>query len=577
MINFTTIYHPDFLYNMRWTRILIVLLVLMFGLTQNAIAQQDVIPFSSEESDIRYNRIVDSKDSIVLTDEQFFENSAKVIFQVNKYGLRKNDKTLEELEKVVLPRINKDSLELVAIVIRGAASPEGPYSWNKVLSERRAKALTDFVTSRLTFNGLNDSTNVNRNLRQDCIVEDYRMLCVLMKKANDPNYGYVKSLCDKYLPTDNMEKLKAELMRARRGMLWKRLLTKYFPQLRAARIMLFFRKHQTEPELVVKAEPIIAAEPQPKTAAIAVRKPDPVVRDTIIRDTVVSEEHIPYDEILQRKKLLAVKTNLLFYGAYIPGYDRWAPIPNIALEYYPLKGHFTLGASFDMPWWQDDDAHKYFQFRNYQVEGRWYARGAKKANGTNEAHEYNKKAYTGFYLQGYAHLAVFGICFDENRGWVGEGAGAGLGLGYVLPLSREGHWRLELGLQAGFFRCKYDPYQFENPVNPAYRDGLYYYKWTQKPDLFKKRQYRWNWIGPTRVGITLCYDLLYRRIQKKGISFKSTETHKAYQVHKTYEVHETHKTYVPNEPNRPNVTHEPNGANKANETNNPQEERRAHE
>jgi hypothetical protein len=80
-----------------------------------------------------------------------------------------------------------------------------------------------------------------------------------------------------------------------------------------------------------------------------------------------------------------------------------------------------------------------------------------------------------------------------------------------------------LGLQAGFFRCKYDPYQFENPVNPAYRDGLYYYKWTQRPSLFKKRQYRWNWIGPTRIGITLSYDLLYRRIEKKGVSFKSTE------------------------------------------------------
>ena len=146
---------------------------------------------------------------------------------------------------------------------------------------------------------------------------------------------------------------------------------------------------------------------------------------------------------------------------------------------------------------------------------------ANKINEENRA--YNKKAYTGFYLQGYAHLAVFGICFDENRGWVGEGAGAGIGAGYVLPLSREGHWRLEFGLQAGFFRCKYDPYQFENPVNPAYRDGLYYYKWTQRPSLFEKRQYRWNWIGPTRIGITLSYDLLYRRIEKKGVSFKSTE------------------------------------------------------
>jgi len=62
--------------------------------------------------------------------------------------------------------------------------------------------------------------------------------------------------------------------------------------------------------------------------------------------------------------------------------------------------------------------------------------------------------------------------------------------------------------------------------------------------LFKKRQYRWNWIGPTRIGITLSYDLLYRRIQKNGVSLKAYETYRI------------------------------NGANKADKAN---EERRAHE
>ena len=242
-------------------------------------------------------------------------------------------------------------------------------------------------------------------------------------------------------------------------------------------------------------------------------------------------------DTLSRREVLAIKTNLLFYGVYMPGYNRWCPIPNVALEYYPKKGHFTFGASFDMPWWQDYDAHKYFQVRNYQIEARYYL----KANGAH-------RGYRGFYLQGYVNGGVFGICFDADRGWVGEGIGGGLGFGYVTPLSRNGHWRLELGLQAGFFRCKYDPYQYENPVDPNYQDGLYYYKWTLDPGLFKERQYRWNWIGPTRIGITLSYDLLYKRINKKGISFKAYETYEA------------------NRANR---------ASEANKTNGPQEERRS--
>jgi len=547
MINFTTTYRPsNCLSDIRRTNLFCVLLVLLFGTIQQVVAQQQVIPSLNEESN-KYPFVwfVDSIGAIQLTDEDFYDNSAKVVFPINKFGLPKNDKTLQELDQVVLPRINKDSLELVTIVIRGAASPEGPYRWNKVLSERRAKALSDFVKSRLTFIGINDTTETNRNLSQDYDIEDYRSLCIAMKKANDPDYDYVKGVCDKYLAKNNVRQLKSTLVKAQQGKLWKRLFKQYFPQLRAARIMLFFRKHK-EPEKVV---PLQATGPDDnlRTGSVAVRK-TPV--DTVAK-TLTPAQEIEEEGAFLRKKLLAVKTNLLFYGAYIPGYDRWAPIPNVAIEYFPLNGHFTFGASFDMPWWQDYDAHKYFQFRNYQLEARYYPRGAVRANKSHnrvyesnlEAYEHNKKAYTGFYLQGYTHLAVFGICFDENRGWVGEGIGAGVGVGYVLPLSSSGRWKLELGLQAGFFLCKYDPYQFENPVNPAYRDGLYYYKWTQKPELFKKRQYRWNWIGPTRIGITVSYDLLYRRIQKKGVSFKAYETYRLNSVNTADKAREERRSH----------------------------------
>ena len=237
------------------------------------------------------------------------------------------------------------------------------------------------------------------------------------------------------------------------------------------------------------------------------------------RDSILVEQ-------LRYPAVAAVKTNLLLDFAYMPGYDRWCPIPNLALEYYPQSGHLTYGASLDMPWWQDYDAHKYFQGRNWQAEVRYYTKGAKAPTGAYGENEvYNKKAYTGFYLQGYVHGTVFGICFDENRGWVGEGAGAGIGAGYVMPITRSGHWKLELGVQLGYFYCKYDPYQYENPVNPAFRDKLYYYKWSQKPEYFKKRQYRWNWLGPTRVGITLSYDLLYRKknVRSAGVSLKKRE------------------------------------------------------
>lgn len=472
---------------------LFLLLLLVMALPERLQAQGLVATEDRVDSLLTTNtyiRIVDDGEEVNLTDEEFFDQAGRVVFPVNDFRLPQNAPLLKQLESEVLPAVNRSGYALSRIYIRGAASPEGPSARNKVLGEKRAKALTDFVVSRLSVPVSDESFSL------DVDFEDYRSLCLFLSRAHDKYYSYVKNLCDKYLPGNNVTQLKSELQKAEGGKLWKHLLTNYFPDLRAARIMLVFNKKQpvevvTQP---VVEEPVVEA---PVTAAVVLDEP----------------------EVLPRREFLSVKTNLLFDVAYVPGYNRWCPIPNVAVEYYPKKGHLTYGASFDFPWWQDYDAHKYFQIRNYQLETRYYLRrGDLSSNPPGEG-----AAFRGLYLQAYAHVALFGICFDADRGWVGEGAGAGVGVGYVMPISKNGHWRLEFGLQAGFFRCKYDPYQYENPVDPTYRDHLYYYKWTLDPSLFKKRQYRYNWLGPTRVGITLTYDLLYRRINKKGVSFKNYE------------------------------------------------------
>lgn len=465
-----------------------------------------------------YIRFVGSDDPMAMSDETFYAVAAKIGFAINETEPLAGDKLLAELKKSVLPRINADSLELIYMVVRGTASPDGSYVKNKVRGEKRAQWLFNFIRKQLQFPVNEDK------FRMDSQAEDYRTLCLLMRQAGDKDYRYVKDLCDRYLPTDDIVSLKTTLHSAQNGLLWKRLLKTYFPQLRTARVVLYFKKYEGEKlEITPAAPPVPTAEPTPVIPEVLPPAPVPQV--------VLPPEPTPTEPAptLCRRELLALKTNLLFYGAYIPGYDRWCPIPNVAVEYYPKKGHFTFGASFDMPWWQDYDAHKFFQLRNYQLETRYYLRKSPASEPAPAAtQEKRTPAFSGFYLQAYANGGIFGICFDANRGWVGEGFGGGLGLGYVVPLSRNGHWRLDFGLQVGYFTCKYDPYQFENPVDPTYHDNLYYYKWKLEPSLFKKRQYRWEWIGPTRLGITLSYDLLYRRILKKGMSFRPYENNEVY-------------------------------------------------
>ena len=473
-----------------------------------------------------YIRFVGESDSIKLTDEEFYDLAANITFPINKYNLPKRDSIVMQLQQEVFPLINNDSLEMVHMILRGATSPEGPTRFNRYLGEKRAETLLNFIKENLTI-------PMNDNFEMDFDIEDYRTLCIMMHRRGDPDYGYVQAMCDQYLSKNQPAKLKTTLRNARQGRLWIRLFREYFPQLRAARMVFFFRKPLTYakkvvPEVnldqilpeVVQVQPdtleqIVLPEVQmPEKDTVAV--PPVVLPQT---DTVIFVEPLQPVMRYPRRELLSVKTNLLFDFAYMPGYDRWCPIPNIAVEYYPKHGHVTYGASLDFPWWQHYNEHKYFQVRNYQFEARYYLRSGDVAkNPVGEG-----AAFRGLYLQAYAHAGLYSICFDADRGWEGEGLGGGLGIGYVLPLSKRGHWRLEFGAQVGYFYTKYDPYVFEHPVYTDYKDNLYYYDWIFDPSDFKRRAHRYTWFGPTRIGVTLSYDLLYRRNAKNGVSFNAWE------------------------------------------------------
>ena len=442
-------------------------------------------------------RFIDTQEDaslVRLSDEEFLDKAGKVVFKVNTYDTFTNDSLLQLLEKEIIPRINKDSLRLRRLIVRGAASPEGAVPNNRMLSRRRTETLTSFLRAHLSV------PVEEQSFTTEVVSEDYRLLLVMMQRANDPALGIVRSLCDRHLPRYEYTILKRKLQQLQGGILWRHLFKEYFPELRAARVVLVFDK----PEI-----PVIPENPEtPETPE------NPEVDVNINVDVKPAPIKVP------RREIMAVKTNMLLYGVYMPsGYDKWCPIPNVAVEVFPLHGHFTYGASIDFPWWRNYWGHKYFEVRNYQLEARYYFR-----SGDVRLREPGEGiAFRGWYLQGYAHAAMFCICFDKDRGWKGEALGAGLGAGYVLPLGKKSHWRLEFSVQAGFMYGGYDPFQFENPVNPNYQDHLYYYKWTGKPADFKRRQYRFSWLGPTRVGITLSYDLLYLRWKKKGVSLKPSE------------------------------------------------------
>ena len=416
---------------------------------------------------------------VKTTDSTFIHDSRPIIpFVVGKKDIEAQDR--KWILQTLIPKLQ--ALGDSGIILgRASSSPEGSLYINTRLAQARKNSMNALLRSY--------GIQADR-IRYDVAPMDFALLHTLLRLEHDAYYPTLDSLYNKY--GNNVLQLKEAAIRQNHGKLWLHLYHHYFPRLRSVRIMAINKS-------LARTE-----KPQMDILISSIQRP------LLSLDSMMpKQEVIPLSSIAKayRRELLSIKTNLLFDLAYMPGYNRFCPIPNVAIEYYPLHGHFTYGASFDGPWWKDYDSHKYFQLRNYQLHARYYLR-----SGDVALRQPGKgAAFKGFYLSSYAHAYLYNICFDENRGWEGEGWGAGLGFGYVLPLDRKEHWRMEFGLQAGYLNTRYDPYQWRCPVDPGTDIDRYYYKWFGDAKDFRKRQHSYTWIGPTRVEVTLSYDIIYRR------------------------------------------------------------------
>jgi hypothetical protein len=151
-------------------------------------------------------------------------------------------------------------------------------------------------------------------------------------------------------------------------------------------------------------------------------------------------------------------------------------------------------ANYTFPWWSKDLSHRYLQLLDGELQVRRY---------------FDKKAdHAGHYLSAYVHGGYYDFSFNAERAWQGEGAGFGLGYGYVWRPWKDKRWKLEAFIRLGYYHSLYDPYHASDPYN-----GKYYYDWDGAVEDFERRNYRFRWLGPTGLGITLSYDLLQRKLK----------------------------------------------------------------
>ena len=101
-----------------------------------------------------------------------------------------------------------------------------------------------------------------------------------------------------------------------------------------------------------------------------VEETSPVLPDTIGPAPAQSEPHVfeePDSTPPERKRpVLAVKTNLPYYGFFRKDLG-WAPIYNVEAEWYPTEnGRWTLLGEYEFPWHMAKDNHECFEILNLQ-------------------------------------------------------------------------------------------------------------------------------------------------------------------------------------------------------------------
>lgn len=391
------------------------------------------------------------------------------------------------LEEIGMQHI--DSVDVVAY-----ASPEGVYEHNLMLSRKRAKEFNAAVRERIGLGGKGFKLSVIPG------GESWELLRARVAADTTASQAartrILNLLDDDSVPRETKKwRMMHNALGATReeGDVYHWLLLNHYRYLRCLAVKIYIND-DTATEVQDNATAATAVKDTAVTAitdttAAAVQPVD----TTSLTPERPAESYMP--AIPQQPEdgghgtpIIGIGTNLLYDATYIPHYG-FTSIPSFSLEYYPAGGHWTYGADIEWPHWQHPAEHRYNQIHNITLHARRYFK-------TGE------EGFKGLYLLGSANATQYGLGWDQ-KGWEGEGLGLSAGIGHKWNWGR---FYIDLGASLGAFYSKYDPYVWGNDAT-----GWYYYDYAGDPAKFTERRMRWFWFGPTRLQLSVGFDLFDRR------------------------------------------------------------------
>ncbi len=386
---------------------------------------------------------------------QEVRDSVKIYFQQGRaeldLSMPGNRTALNRIADSLRTTYTDSVFQLRKILVMGGASPEGSIELNKRLSFERAEALFGYLSR---YGALPDSLKTSRFLGRD-----WDGLILLAEKDRDIPYkeetlALLREIKRKLQRENSMEdEYLDRLRRLHGGLPYHYMYRNLFPELRASRLHLWYKKTLNPMAPLPEAEPL-----------------------TILPDTVVPLSPVEIPQSDKRKPFyMAVKTNML--------YDL-ALVPNIGVEFY-LGKRWSVAADWMYAWWETDRRHWYWRVYGGAVEIRhWLGKKAKE------------KSLTGHHVGLYGGIVTYDFELG-GRGYLGDkwSYGGGVSYGYSCPIAPRLNLDFTLGI--GYLGGVYKEYL---PI-----DDCYVWQATK----------RRHWFGPTKLEVSLVW-LIGHGNQNKG-------------------------------------------------------------
>ena len=389
-----------------------------------------------------------------------------------------NRRSLERLDSLIRSR---DFTRLDTLRIVGKSSMDGPYTYNALLAMRRARSVRTYITKH--YPGFQGTLDVQS---EGEVWNEFREAVAQDPSLSDVTRTRMLEIIDSDASPDRKEARLKSLPS------WRTYYRALFPTYRSATVTPHY--WMLEMPRIDDAQMLESLAWIPPVQAIQLRPDNLVVPALTSSGTLARTGKLARARRSEQRALIpldpvfGLSTNVLYDLTYVPHYGLTS-IPSASLEFYPRRGHWTVGADVEWPMWQHWDDHRFLQIQNITLWTRRYFKA-------------KDERFRGLYLFASANAARFGVGFDA-KGWEGEGYGGSLGVGHKWTFGRR--FFLDLGIAAGAFYSKYDPYVFGNDATKRY-----YYDYAGDPDLFIERNHRWLWIGPTRAYVSLGIDLINR-------------------------------------------------------------------